>query len=275
MVWLRRLIQDLRIRQNIDAHVVTVVVFAFALVSIFGDVVPDQLKWAALLSGVGILVYRLTLPEEHHEASASILGDRSAFDSVPLSSALAGARDVRVFAPSAVNLLSAQTCEVLRKVVLARAGGAVRVVILDPAEKTAVRLASRQLDDSVDFPIQRLPAALDTAIERLDLMSKWETEGRFRYRLLPYNPGFSIVLIDPDTPKGRAIVEIHGFHNSSTSSRMHLELSRSLNERWYFYWVRQFDHIWREATPAGVSPAPEADDGPAPADAREGRDHPL
>lgn len=272
MVWLRRLIHDLKIRQNVDAHVVTVVVFAFALVSIFGDVVPDQLKWAALLSGVGILVYRLTFPEERHEGSAGILGDRSDFDSVPLSSALASARDVRVFAPSAVNLLSAHTCEVLRKVVLARAGGSVRVVVLDPAEKDAVRLASRQLDDAIDFPVQRLPAALDSTIERLDLMSKWETEGRFRYRLLSYNPGFSIVLIDPDTPKGRAIVEIHGFHNSSTSSRMHLELSRALNERWYSYWVRQFDFIWREATPADVSPA--ADDGPAPADDREERGRP-
>ena len=71
MVWLRRLIEDLRIRQNVDAHVVTVVVFAFAVVSIFGDVVPDQLKWAALLSGVGILVYRLTLPEERPEISTT------------------------------------------------------------------------------------------------------------------------------------------------------------------------------------------------------------
>ncbi|WP_031166534.1 hypothetical protein [Streptosporangium roseum] len=275
MIWLRRLIQDLRIRQNVDAHVVTIVVFAFAVVSIFGDVVPDQLKWAALLSGVGILVYRLTLPEERPEVSASILGDRSAFDSVPLSSALANARDVRIFAPSAVNLLSAHTCETLRRTVLARAGGSVRVVILDPAEKAAVRMASKQLDDSVDFPIQRLPAALDSAVERLDLMSKWEVEGSFRYRLLPYSPGFSIVLIDPDSSKGRAIVEIHGFHNPSTSSRMHLELNRAQNERWYSYWVRQFDYIWREATQVDVSPAAEADDGPAPADAREGRGRPL
>ncbi|MFJ2033405.1 hypothetical protein [Streptosporangium sp. NPDC087985] len=250
----------------------TVVVFTFALLSIFGDVVPDQLKWAALLSGVGILVYRLTLPEERPEASTSILGDRSAFDSAPLSSVLASARDVRVFAPSAVNLLSAHTCEILRKNVLARAGGSVRVVILDPAEKAAVRTASRQLDDSVDFPIQKLPVALENTIERLDLMSKWEMEGRFGYRLLPYSPGFSIVLIDPDTPKGRAIVEIHGFHNPSTSSRMHLELNRAQSERWYSYWVRQFDYIWQEAAPAGVIPAAEADDGPAPADAREGWD---
>ncbi|OUC94143.1 hypothetical protein [Streptosporangium minutum] len=275
MIWLRRLVQDLKIRQNVDAHVVTVVVFSFAVVSIFGDVVPDQLKWAALLSGVGILVYRLTLPEERPEVSASILGDRSAFDSVPLSSALANARDVRIFAPSAVNLLSAHTCETLRRTVLARAGGSVRVVILDPAEKAAVRMASKQLDDSVEFPIQRLPAALSSAVERLDLMSGWEVEGSFRYRLLSYSPGFSIVLIDPDSSKGRAIVEIHGFHNPSTSSRMHLELNRARNERWYSYWVRQFDYIWREATQADVSSAAEADDGPAPADAREGRGRPL
>lgn len=246
MGWLRRIAGDLRRRRNIDAHALTVVAVLYALASIFSDTMDDGFRWAVLLSGIGLLIYR-TLPDENPEPAAGILHDRSVYDTVPMSSLFAGVRDVRVFAPSAVNLLSAQTCEILRNGVLARENGSVRIVVLDPREKTAVRQTSRQLDESVEFPVQRLPAALETTTERLRLMSRWKTPGTFDYRLLSYSPGFSLVLIDPDTPAGRVIVEIHGFHNPSTSSRMHLELTRGRDERWYRYWVEQFDHIWRSA----------------------------
>jgi len=189
------------------------------------------------------------------EPAPDLLHDRSVFEQRPLSETFANARDVRVYAPSAVNLLSAETCDVLRRTVLARRNGSVRVVVLDPEEKDALRLAARQLDDSVEFPVQRLPASLESTLERLELMSRWTTNGSFEYRLLPYNPGFSLVLLDPETSHGRAIVEIHGFHNTATPARMHLELTRDTSERWYAYWVEQFDHIWEAArsplTPSG------------------------
>ncbi|GGL11080.1 hypothetical protein ACFFWE_28115 [Sphaerisporangium melleum] len=268
---LRRILANLKARQHIEAYALTVVVFVFALLSIFSDELNDNLRWAVLLSGLGLLIYRVTLPEPRLTAPADILHDRSIYERSPVSSLFETARDVRVFAPSAVNLLSAQTCETLRRTVLARRGGSVRVVILDQREREAVRLAAAQLDESVDFPVQRLPAALRTTMEHLALMSAWRTAGSFAYRLLPYNPGFSLVLIDPDTPRGRLIVEIHGFHNLSTSSRMHLELTRDHDERWYAYWVEQFDHIWNAArqtvTPTGGEAA-----APGSANAAEAQD---
>ncbi|GAA3023327.1 hypothetical protein [Streptosporangium longisporum] len=249
MRWLRRIGADFRARQHIDAYALTVVVFAFALLSVFSDALEDDLRWAVLFSGLGLLLYRLTLPAESASPPADLLHDRSVYDTAPLSSLFAHARDVRVFAPSAVNLLSARTCELLRTTVLAREKGSVRIVVLDPAERAAVRLAARQLDDSVEFPVQRLPASLEGTLERLRLMGDWKVAGGFEYRLLAYSPGFSLVLVDPETPRGRIIVEIHGFHNPSTSSRMHLELTRGRDERWYAYWLEQFDHIWQAATP--------------------------
>lgn len=255
MQLLRRILDDLRLRQNIDAYVLTIVTFVFAFLSLFSELLDDELRWAVLLSGVGVLLYRLTIPDPPPVSAAELLHDRSAFESRPLSEVFANAQDVRVYAPSAVNLLSATTCDVLRRTVLSREGGSVRVVILDPREKDAVRIASRQLDDSLEFPVQRLPAALQSATERLDLMSAWRTTGTFEYRLLAYNPGFSLVLIDPDTPHGRVIVEIHGFHNPSTPARMHLELTRTTGERWYTYWITQFDHIWESARPPGTPPS--------------------
>ncbi|MEV8632706.1 hypothetical protein AB0395_13705 [Streptosporangium sp. NPDC051023] len=269
MGWLRRITGDLKARQNIDAYALTAAIFFFALLSIFSDELGANLRWAALLSGVGLLIYR-TLSEETSALSPGILHDRSIYDAVPMSSLLANVRDVRVFAPSAVNLLSAQTCEILRNSVLARKDGSVRIVILDFREEAAVRQASKQLDESLEFPVQRLRAALDSTMERLRLMSRWKTTGTFDYRLLSYSPGFSLVLLDPESPKGRVIVEIHGFHNPSTSSRMHLELTRGRDERWYRYWVEQFDHIWEAAVDAGPASGRAAES--ASADVVEARD---
>jgi hypothetical protein len=71
--------------------------------------------------------------------------------------------------------------------------------------------------------------------------------GRFEHRFAAYNPGFSLVAIDPQAKHGVVIVEFHGFHNESTGSRMHLELRRQDSQHWFDYWADQFDHIWRSA----------------------------
>ncbi len=78
-------------------------------------------------------------------------------------------------------------------------------------------------------------------------MAAWHVNGSFEYRLLDYNPGFSLVAIDPSARDGRLIVEFHGFHNEATSSRMHMELARQQSDHWYAYWSEQFNRIWEAA----------------------------
>jgi hypothetical protein len=242
---LRRIGHDLVGRRNVEAYAVAGLTFLFAMLSIIGDVLPEDLRWAALFAGVGLLVYRMTLPSE--AAAAQPLLDRASFDDVPFISRLDRAREVWVFAPSAVNLLNPRTCHALRATVLARSDGVVRVVLLDPDQPDAVRLASRQLDDAVDYPIQQLRPALLTTLDQLRIMRSWPVAGSLAYRLLAFNPGFSLVVIDPGERHGKIIVEFHGFHNESTMSRMHIELSRAQNRHWYAYWIDQFDHIWQAA----------------------------
>jgi len=243
----QQLSQDLVRRRNIDAYLVALISFAFAIMSLFGDVVAEELRWAAMLAGVGLLVYPVTLPDDVAGSFDDLLADRSAYDQKPLPVRLKTASDLWVFAPSGVNLLSTAFCDTLRESVLARTDGVVRIVVLDPGNAQAVALAVRQLDDSLAYPIQSFPEALADTTERLETMSRWQCEGSFEYRLLDYNPGFSLVAIDPEARHGVIIVELHGFHNETTSGRMHLELTRELSERWYTYWAGQFDHIWQAA----------------------------
>ncbi len=248
---LRRIGRDLRRRRNVDAYVVALFALVFAVFSLVGDRLPEDLRWAVLLAGVGLLVYRVTVPEGRSTTADGLLRDRTDFEGRPLAARLRGARELWVLAPSAVNVLTTPQLDVLRAEVLARPEGAVRVIVLDPARREALRVASRQLDDGLDFPEQTLEPSLRSSVEQLERMRSWQVAGSFEYRLLDFSPGFSLVAIDPSSRHGTVVVEFHGFHNESTGSRMHVELTRADSEQWYAYWIDQFDHAWQRARPPG------------------------
>lgn len=244
----QRIAKDLRNREYIDVYSVAFVAFGLAIVSLVPNLVPEQLKWAAVLGGVGLLVLRITVPDSPTGNVDELLNDRFAFDKTPFSERIEGTSEVWIFAPTGVNLLSAHNCELIRNKVLSKPDGALRVVILNPSDEWAVQLAVRQLDDSLDYPIQDFRDSLTTTERQLRAMSTWNARGSFDYKLLDYNPGFSLVAINPTSRNGHVIVEFHGFHNEATSSRMHIELSRRQSERWYTYWTEQFQRIWESAS---------------------------
>lgn len=246
---IRRIGHDLRHLRHIDAYAVALLASVFAVLSVVGDVLPDNARWAVLFVGVGVLVFRVTIPDNNEGSPDDVLKDRSAFENNPFPARLREASELWVFAPSAINLLAPQTCDTIRTTILANPDGIVRVVILDPAAEAAVQLTTRQLDDSLDFPSQLFSSSLEATYRQLQRMAAWEERGSFEYRLAAYNPGFSLVAIDPGTRKGVVIVEFHGFHNQVTNSRMHIELTHALSEQWYTYWLGQFDRIWHAAQP--------------------------
>jgi hypothetical protein len=244
----RRIGHDLKNRRYVDAYSIAFVAFMLAILSLVPDFVPDPLRWAALLAGVGTLVLRITVPESRTETMDELLNDRFAFDNTPFSERIRDAAEVWIFAPAAINILSVHNCELLRGKTLAKPDGILRVVVLDPANLSAIQLAVRQLDDSLDYPVQDFRDSLQATCRQLRAMSSWQVKGSFGYRFLDYNPGFSLVAIDPNSRNGRLIVEFHGFRNEATSSRMHIEISRQQSERWYKYWTEQFGGIWEAAS---------------------------
>jgi hypothetical protein len=246
---LRRVGRDLRARRNLDAYVVSVCALVFTVLTLVGDVVDTSTQMAVLLAGVGLLVFRITVPEPGTGRVDELLHDRTRFAAVPLDERLARAREIAVFAPSGVNLLNATVCETLRTRVLSRPDGVVRVILLDPDEAPAVEVASRQLDDGLSYQVETLLPSLRTVLARMTAMRGWNCAGSFEYRLLGYNPGFSLVAVDPRSSGGFLVVEFHGVHGH-TGTRMHIELDRT--SRWYDYWMDQYEHLWN----AGRAPAP-------------------
>jgi hypothetical protein len=123
-----------------------------------------------------------------------------------------------------------------------------------------VQFATRQLDDSLDFPSQLFRSSLEATVRQLQRMAAWRERGSFEYRLADYNPGFSLVAIDPGSRHGAVIVEFHGFHNQVTNTRMHIELTRAISDQWCTYWLGQFERIWQ----AAHAPASTQDEGTSP-----------
>jgi hypothetical protein len=244
-----RIAKHIRNRQYIEAYSIAFVAFGLAIFSLVPDLVPDALKWAAVLGGVGLLVLRITIPDTRAGSADELLNDRFTFDKTPFADRVEGASEVWIFAPTGINLLSAHNCELMRNKVLAKPDGMLRVVILNPSDEQVVQLAVRQLDDSLDYPIQDFRDSLAITKRQLRAMHAWKARGSFDYKLLDYNPGFSLVAVDPTSRNGQVIVEFHGFHNEATSSRMHIELTRQQSERWYTYWTEQFQRIWDAAAP--------------------------
>jgi len=242
----KRIFADIRALRNIDSYVVALFAIVFAILTAFGDSIPDQFKMAALLAGVALLVFNITTPEQKTGGNLDdFLNDRTSFP--PFKERIKNARKLWIYGPSAVNILGAENSLAIKDNVLSQKDGELRVIIQNPNEKAAVDILIRQLDESIDYKVQDLPHAIQETLSRLRNMKQWKTQGTFEYRMLDYCPGFSMVVVDPDKNSGTVIVEFYGFHHEHTASRMNIEITKAKSERWYTYWVSQFDYMWRDA----------------------------
>ncbi|WP_143220860.1 hypothetical protein [Actinomadura sp. CNU-125] len=244
---LRRVARDVRWLRQLDAYAISALALVLAVLTVIGDVVSENVRWAVALAALAALVYRSTLPGPSRSAAETLLGDRNSLTDLDVAGRLRRARTVWLYAPSGVNFLTPERCDALRTGVLARPDGKVRIVVLDPEEEAAVAMATWQLDDSRFFPLQYLRPSLTTVLDRLRAMRSWRVAGAFRYRLLAYNPGFSLLVIDPEAGDGLVIAEMHGFGGESTTSRMHVRITRDESERWFAFWVDQYKALWRAA----------------------------
>ncbi|MFG1926609.1 hypothetical protein [Cryptosporangium sp. NPDC048952] len=246
----RRVTADLTARRHLDAYVVSALALVFAIVTVVSDAISVDLRWAVALAGLGVLVYRTTAPKPDVTID-ELLQDRQGFEATPIAKRLRTAREVWLFAPTGINFLSEENLAALRTGALNRPDGSLRIVVLDPANEAAMNLAVRQLDDSITYPLQEFGACHQQVVRRLEAIARnWPKAGTFEYRYLDYNPGFSLVAIDPTGKDGRVIVEFHGFRNEATSSRMHFELEASDSRRWFLYWTNQFEQMWAAARTA-------------------------
>jgi hypothetical protein len=242
-----QIVKDIRHRRFIDLYATTLVAFIFAALLLVGADLPESLRWSLLFAGLGFLLLRAAFSNQRED----VFLDRSDYDRNPITDNLRAAKDVWIFAPVGTNFLTEERCEILRRGPLARNDGSVRIVVLRPFDPNDS--ISEQLDALLDYPVQTAAAALRDTHERLAVMKRWQVNGNFAVGAIAFNPGFSIVAVNPQSAGGYANVEFHGFRNDAIGSRMHIHLTRA-DGQWYTYWLDQFEAIWRSA----IETAPES-----------------
>lgn len=249
MRFFQRIMTDIKNRRNIEVYVLSFAAFAVALISVFADgvlnILGDNVVNSIILATLGILVLNISSPKVEHSSLDDYLDDRSNLGS--FEARIKGAHKLYIYAPSAANILHGDNAEAIRNEILTRQDGELRVIIQNPEKPAAVDILVDQLDRSVEFQVQNLPEEIQRTLRQFQLIRSWNTPGESELKLLDYGPGFSMVMIDPDRNSGQAIIEVHGFQNESTRSRMHVIINKRDSERWFTYWYSQFENMWGRA----------------------------
>ena len=214
MKTLRRIWNDILQRRNLEAYGATLVAFVVVIFSLIQDAVPLNLQIAALLAGVGLLVFKTTEPREETPVELEdILKDRQHYGK--LRDFIHNANTVWVYGASAVNVM--RNVDDIKREILDR-GGTVRVLMQDPLEEDSVRILYRQLDQMHD-----LRRDIEGTLSIIDRIKSKEIRGTVEHRFVPYSPGFSLLVVDPDSKNGRLVVEFYGYKNELITERMHIE----------------------------------------------------
>jgi hypothetical protein len=247
----KRIGSDLLKGRNIEAYAVTFIGVVLVIMDVIGEV-DDSLKLTVIIAALVVLVFRLTKPEVVNVDLDKVLLDRQSYG--PFREFIAGAKELWVYGPSNANVL--REAPFIEKEILDKGGG-VKILIQNPKEAAAMNILKQILDRNHD-----LSHDIQGSLYTLHAMAKYP---KMEYRLLAYNPGFSLTVVDPDGKNGRLIVEFFGFRNDRISDRMHILITRHQSQYWFEFWESQFRVMWEE----GLTEAAALGDGAPQSDAAQ------
>lgn len=232
----RRIFADIFAGKNIDAYVVTVIAVFLAVAGVLDDAIPLDWKLTGILAGIALLVFNTTRPDKQVADLDAILLDRQSFGA--FQEVIKNKRVLWIYGPSAINVL--RDSAHIKREVLDR-GGEVRIIIQDIHSEAGMHILSQQIDKTMDLE--------NSMRMSLDLVNRMKGWGKVELRLLPYSPGFSLIVVDPDARDGKAIVEFYGYRNELITERMHIDITRQQSQHWFEYWAHQFQTMWDDAKP--------------------------
>ena len=235
---LKRIWRDILAGRNLEAYVVTAIGIGLVALGILGTV-NIELSLTVIIAALALLVFKTTTPDKLSLDIDAVLQDRDDFG--PLRETVRGRRQVWIYGPSSVNALK----EEIEREVLDK-GGEVRILLQDPASP-AIDFLRDQLD--THDPRANLKTDLDGSLRLLHHFLTTKPNSKLQCRLLPYSPGFSMVIVDPDSRDGQIIVEFLGFRYQHVRERMHITLRRAETPRWFDHWLAQYQRMWDAGTP--------------------------
>jgi hypothetical protein len=220
---------------NIDAYVIATLGIILAIAGIVGDAIPlvERLQMPVIIAALAYLVLRSTTPQETQINIDKLLGNRRQLNAIPFGQFIHGRRELCMFAPTGSTVFG-DTLP-FKEGILDR-GGSVTVILLDPNDTRFHALAQHQLD----YGGAEVEQDMRRTIRALDILKQ---HGKVQYGFIPFNPGFSLTIVDPDKATGELVVEFHGYRNNHTGERMHIKIKRAESKVWFDYWVGQYRAI--------------------------------
>jgi hypothetical protein len=237
--FLKRVGTDIAAGRNLEGYAVSLIAFVLAIFGVLDDAVSIDLKIAAILAAVGLLVFKSTTPEKEIVDLDAVLQDRQSYGS--FREFISGAQDLWIYGPSAVNAL--RNAGEIKMEVLDR-GGNLRVLLQNPDSPMGMDVLYRQLDKVYD-----LGNDIKTSLSTLERMANWKISGKVEYGLLDYSPGFSLTVVDANNKNGRLVIEFYGYQNELINDRMHIVITRQQSQYWFEYWSKQFEIMWDSRKP--------------------------
>jgi hypothetical protein len=235
---IRRIFADILAGKNIEAYVVAAIAVALAVLGVLDNAIPDDWKLTAILAALALLVFNTTRTDNKVIDLDAVLQDRQSFGA--FQDVIKGKRVLWIYGPSAINVL--RDSAHIKREILDR-GGEVRIIIQDIHAQAGMDTLEQQIDQTMDLK--------NSIIMSHDLLKRMKGWGKVEMRVLSYSPGYSLVVVDPDSRDGKAIVEFFGYRNELITERMHIEITRQQSQHWFEYWAAQFQKMWDESYPPG------------------------
>lgn len=231
---LSRIFRDISEGRNLESYVVSAVALVLAVVGLVDDAVSDSMKLAVILAALALLVFQTTEPKEQTLSLDDVLEDRQSF--APFREFIHGGKELWIYGPSGGNVLRNDP-DIKREIL--DQGGTVRILMQNPDAPIVDYLPPHYND------IHPIRDDIQASLRTLRNLAERVQPGTLDYGLVDYNPGFSLVVVDPDGAEGRLVVEFHGFATDQITDRMHLIIRRQQSQHWFEYWAAQFEALWQ------------------------------
>ena len=226
----RRALTDVRTGRHLEAYSLFFIGVVLTVLGLAG-IIGTKILLSAIVLALSFLIFHTELDAPRKEPSLDmVLLTRESFGN--FSKLLPGVRDLRIYGPTAVNVLVSSGD--IRRFIL-DPGGSVRLIVQDPSSELVQQTAT-QLDDNIDFE-----STLRSSVATLNRMA---ANPGFHFRMLQANPGYSLVIVNAARPDGYIIFESHGFKDENISDRMHIVIRRQDSQHWFAYWIARFEAMW-------------------------------
>ncbi|WP_250008217.1 hypothetical protein [Actinoplanes sp. M2I2] len=130
------------------------------------------------------------------------------------------------------------------------AGATVRIAVIAPHAATLAEAARRStIAGHPEIFEHRLRPTLDLLDALTDRAAAGP--GRLEVRLLDFVPAFGLIAVDPETPDGRARVDIYSHRCGTPEPTLPLRADR--DPRWFAHFLAEFDRLWATGRPYELS----------------------